>query len=274
MRAIDYEAARQIARPRGRGRASSRRRGTGTSRPGAPSRCAPRRRPTTTATSPSPTWCRWRRTRRGRQRVRAGLGPHAGRPPGRSSPPRSAATPSEAEADQIRAVVDLGLDGLVDGGRRGRRAGRAGAGPCGQRGGGPERGRAAASTPASFAALLAMESGGQLSATQSKAVLGALLERGGGDPAAVAKEMGFEALGADTLRRRARRGDRRAPRRVGALRRRASDKLRASSPGKVMQATSGKANGKEVAAELRRRRERAGAAADRGTPSRQPRRQA
>ena len=44
-----------------------------------------------------------------------------------------------------------------------------------------------------------MESGGQLSATQSKAVLGALLERGGGDPAALAKEMGFEALASDTL---------------------------------------------------------------------------
>ena len=40
-----------------------------------------------------------------------------------------------------------------------------------------------------------MESGGQLSATQSKAVLSALLERGGGDPAALVKEMGFEALG-------------------------------------------------------------------------------
>ena len=51
----------------------------------------------------------------------------------------------------------------------------------------------------SFASLLAMESGGQLSATQSKAVLAALLERGGGDPAALAKEMGFEALGSDTL---------------------------------------------------------------------------
>ena len=51
-----------------------------------------------------------------------------------------------------------------------------------------------ASTAESFAALLAMESGGQLSATQSKAVLARLLERGGGDPAALAKEMGFEAL--------------------------------------------------------------------------------
>ena len=71
----------------------------------------------------------------------------------------------------------------------------------------------------SFASVLAMESGGQLSATQSKAVLGALLERGGGDPAALAKEMGFEALGSDTLGRGARRGHRSPPRRMGALRR-------------------------------------------------------
>ena len=84
--------------------------------------------------------------------------------------------------------------------------------------------------PASFAALLAMESGGQLSATQSKAVLAALLERGGGDPAALAAEMGFEAMAADTLGRRARRGHRGAPRRVGALLSRARTSCRVSSP--------------------------------------------
>ena len=83
------------------------------------------------------------------------------------------------------------------------------------------------------------------------------MERGGGDPAALAKEMGFEALASDTLAT-------------------AVDEVVAANPdewsrfvegdegeqkklmgfftGKVMQATSGKANGKEVAAELRRRR--------------------
>ncbi len=105
----------------------------------------------------------------------------------------------------------------------------------------------------SFVSLLAMESGGQLSATQSKAVLSALLERGGGDPAALAKEMGFEALGSDSLGAvldevivahaeewaRFVEGD---------------DKLMGFFTGAVMKATSGKANGKEVAAELRRRR--------------------
>ena len=97
-----------------------------------------------------------------------------------------------------------------------------------------------------------MEAGGQLSATQSKTVLGALLERGG-DPAALAKEMGFEALGSDTLSAVldeiiAAHPDEWA-RYVGG-----EDKLTGLFTGAVMKATSGKANGKEVAAELRRRR--------------------
>ena len=111
---------------------------------------------------------------------------------------------------------------------------------------------AAALAPQAFAALLAMEAGGQLSATQSKTVLGALLERGG-DPAALAKEMGFEALGSDTLSAVldeiiANNADAWA-RYVGG-----EDKVEGMFTGLVMKATSGKANGKEVAAELRRRR--------------------
>ena len=160
--------------------------------------------------------------------------------------------PSEAETDQIRAVVDLGLDGLV------RAAAEAGAPPAlalaraaNEVAAQPEAGLRLES--GTFAALVAMESGGKLSATQSKAVLGALLERGGGDPAAVAKEMGFEALGAGTLGAvldeviadhrdewgRFVAGD---------------DRLMGFFTGAVMKATAGKANGKEVAAELRRRR--------------------
>ncbi len=160
--------------------------------------------------------------------------------------------PSDAEVDQLRAVVDLGLDSLV------RAAADAGA-PVGLALARAANEVAAQSDAAarlpveSFAALLQMESGGQLSATQSKAVLGALLERGGGDPARVAQEMGFEALEPDVLGSvlddvvsahpdewaRFRDGD---------------DKLMGFFTGRVMQATSGKANGKEVAAELRRRR--------------------
>jgi Asp-tRNA(Asn)/Glu-tRNA(Gln) amidotransferase B subunit len=98
-----------------------------------------------------------------------------------------------------------------------------------------------------------MEAGGTLSATQSKAVLGELLAAGGGDPAALAASMGFEALGADTLG--AAVGDAIAAhpdewaRYVDG-----DDKLTGFFTGAVMKATAGKANGKEVAAELRKRR--------------------
>jgi aspartyl-tRNA(Asn)/glutamyl-tRNA(Gln) amidotransferase subunit B len=184
-------------------------------------------------------------------RVRAGLG---AMPSERRAQLATAlgGAPTDAEVDQIRAVVDLGLDGLVTA------ATDAGAPPA------LALARAANEVAAqgdaglrldvsSFAGLLAMESGGLLSATQSKTVLGALIERGGGDPAGVAKEMGFEALGADTLAAVideviATHPDEWA-RFVGG-----DDKLMGMFTGEVMRATSGKANGKVVAAELRYRR--------------------
>ncbi|HEY6472806.1 MAG TPA: Asp-tRNA(Asn)/Glu-tRNA(Gln) amidotransferase subunit GatB [Acidimicrobiales bacterium] len=163
---------------------------------------------------------------------------------------------SAAEVDQVNAVVDLGLDGLV--------AAAAEAGAPASLALARAANEVAAQAEAglrldtgSFVSLLALEAGGQLSATQSKAVLGALLERGGGDPAALAKEMGFEAMASDTLAA--------AVEEVIAAN---SDewsrfvsgddgeqkKLMGFFTGKIMQATSGKANGKDVAAELRRRR--------------------
>jgi aspartyl-tRNA(Asn)/glutamyl-tRNA(Gln) amidotransferase subunit B len=185
------------------------------------------------------------------ERVRAGMG---AMPSDRRAALAAALghDPSDAEADQIRAVVDLGLDDLV------RAAADAGA---------PvalalaraanevaAQSDAAAAFPASsFASLLALEADGHLSPTQSKAVLAALLERGGGDPAEVAKEMGFEALGADTLgavldEAIAANAEQWARFVAG------DDKLMAFFTGAVMRATTGKANGSEVAAELRRRR--------------------
>ena len=95
-----------------------------------------------------------------------------------------------------------------------------------------------------------MEAGGQLSATQSKAVLGALLERGGGDPAALAKEMGFEAMAAGHAWRPSSTRSSPPTPTSGRASSAASDKLKGFFTGKVMKATSGKANGKEVAAEL------------------------
>jgi len=161
-------------------------------------------------------------------------------------------TPSDAESDQIRAVVGLGLDGLVTAATdAGVPAALAVARAANEVAAQSEAGQHL--EPEAFAALLAMESQGQLSATQSKAVLGALLERGGGDPAAVAREMGFEALGADALGAVLDEVQAAYPEEWGRFAG-GDDKLMGFFTGKVMQATSGRANGKEVAAELRRRR--------------------
>jgi aspartyl-tRNA(Asn)/glutamyl-tRNA(Gln) amidotransferase subunit B len=185
------------------------------------------------------------------EEVRAGLG---AMPADRRAVLVSAlgGTPSDAEQDQIHAVVDQGLDGLVTAAAEAgvpvtlalaRAANEAAA----------HSEAALQLDPKTFASALALESGGQLSATQSKAVLGALLERGGGDPSAIAEEMGFEALSSDILDdvldeviaahadewSRFVEGD---------------DKLMGFFTGAVMKATSGKADGQKVAAELRRRR--------------------
>ena len=185
------------------------------------------------------------------ERVRAGMGPM---PSDRRAQLAAAlgGSPTDAELDQIRAVVDLGLDGLVTAAAEaGSPASLALARAANEVAAQSEAGLSLNATK--FVALLAMESGGQLSATQAKAVLAALLERGGGDPAAVAKEMGFEALGADTLSAVVDEVIASHPdeweRFVGG-----EDKLMGMFTGEVMKATSGKANGKEVAAELRRRR--------------------
>ncbi len=183
--------------------------------------------------------------------VRAGLGPM---PADRRAALALAlgGAPSAAETDQIHAVVDLGLDTLV--------TAAAGSGAPIALALARAANEVAAQSeaaleldPNAFASVLTMESGGQLSATQSKAVLAALLERGGGDPVALAKEMGLEALGSDTLGAVldeviAAHADEWARFAEG------DDKLIGFFTGAVMKATSGKANGKEVAAELRRRR--------------------
>jgi aspartyl-tRNA(Asn)/glutamyl-tRNA(Gln) amidotransferase subunit B len=189
-----------------------------------------------------------------RDRVRGSLGPM---PADRRADLAAAlgGDPSTAEVDQINAVVDLGLDGLV------RAASAAGAPAslalvraANEVAANAEAGLQLDSS--SFVSLLALESGGQLSATQSKAVLSALLERGGGDPADVAKEMGFEAMASDTLAAVVDEVVAANPqewsRFVGGDEGE-QKKLMGFFTGKVMQATSGKANGKEVAAELRGR---------------------
>ena len=183
--------------------------------------------------------------------VRAGLGPM---PADRRAVLASALgrAPSDAETDQIHAVVDLGLDELVMAAAdTGAPVALALARAANEVAAQSEAGLRL--DPKSFTGVLVMESGGRLSATQSKAVLSALLERGGGDPAALVKEMGFEALGSDTLGEVldeviAAHADEWARFVAG------DDKIMQFFTGAVMKATSGKANGKEVAAELLRRR--------------------
>jgi aspartyl-tRNA(Asn)/glutamyl-tRNA(Gln) amidotransferase subunit B len=159
---------------------------------------------------------------------------------------------SDAEVDQIRAVVDLALDPLVLAAvTAGASAPLALARASNEVAAEGEAGRALRA--GSFAALLAMEGSGELSATQSKAVLHELVVRGGGDPAMVAKEMGLESLGADSLAAVVAEAIAAHPdewtRYVEG-----EDKLTGFFTGAVMKATKGQADGKLVAAELRRLR--------------------
>ena len=103
------------------------------------------------------------------------------------------------------------------------------------------------------AATLLMEQAGELSATQSKAVLQEVIVNGGGDPKAIAKAKGFEQMADGALDTildeviaahpdewsRFCDGD---------------DKLQGFFTGKIMAATKGQADGKAVAAGLRTRR--------------------
>ena len=109
-----------------------------------------------------------------------------------------------------------------------------------------------------FSALVGLEVGGALTATQAKKVLEVLVERGGeSDPAAIAAELGFKVLGADALASvvdevlAAHPADWASY--VGG-----NDKVAGMFVGKVMKATRGRADGKAVTALLHQRRAAAG----------------
>ncbi|HEX3794924.1 MAG TPA: Asp-tRNA(Asn)/Glu-tRNA(Gln) amidotransferase subunit GatB [Acidimicrobiales bacterium] len=188
------------------------------------------------------------------ERVRSSLGPM---PADRRAALVGAlgGTASNAESDQIRAVVDLGLDALVSAAvDSGAPAALALARAANEVAAASDKGLQL--PVASFAALIVLESSGALSATQSKAVLASMLEDGGGDPAVLAKDMGFEALSADTLVAAvadvvAAHPDEWARYVAG------EDKVIGRLTGEVMKATAGQADGKDVAAELRRLRDQA-----------------
>jgi aspartyl-tRNA(Asn)/glutamyl-tRNA(Gln) amidotransferase subunit B len=103
---------------------------------------------------------------------------------------------------------------------------------------------------AAFAKLITLETGGKLTATQAKQVLAEMLE-GGGDPEAIAAAKGFEALDESALQTTvdeiiAAHPDELQRMKDGDM------KLMGFFTGKVMAATKGKADGKVVAAMLRK----------------------
>jgi aspartyl-tRNA(Asn)/glutamyl-tRNA(Gln) amidotransferase subunit B len=109
--------------------------------------------------------------------------------------------------------------------------------------------------PADLAALVTMETGGELTATQAKAVLAEMVSSGG-SPAEIAKAKGFEAMGSDAT---AAAVDEVIAANPGEWSRyvegddKARGKLTGFFVGQVMKATKGQANGKDVTALLRSR---------------------
>ncbi len=112
----------------------------------------------------------------------------------------------------------------------------------------------------SFERLVSLEAGGKLSATQAKTVLSEMLARGG-DPVQIAQDKGFEALDADQLAAVVQEVVGSCPeewKRFAA----GDEKVAQFLVGRVMRATRGSADGREVAAELERMLAASGASRD------------
>jgi aspartyl-tRNA(Asn)/glutamyl-tRNA(Gln) amidotransferase subunit B len=99
---------------------------------------------------------------------------------------------ADGTAEQIQTVIELDLDELVlatvAAGAEARLALTRTANEAAAKAEGSR-----SLDPGSFAALLRMEAGGKLSATQAKTVLGELIDSGG-EPAEIARRLGFEAM--------------------------------------------------------------------------------
>ncbi len=158
--------------------------------------------------------------------------------------------PSGAQLDQVQAVVDQGLDDLVVAAvEAGAPAPLALARAANEVAAAVDAGRAL--EVASFARLLTLESSGALSATQSKEVLAEMLASGGGDPEAIARAKGFEAMSAESLAEVVRQVVADHPDEWARLQE-GDKKVRGFLTGAVMKATKGQADGKAVAAEFDR----------------------
>ncbi len=165
------------------------------------------------------------------------------------------ANPTPAQLDQVRSVVSSDLDRLVSGAvAKGAPAPLALARTANEVAANAER--APSLDLDGFSRLLLLEAGGELAATQAKAVLGELLERGG-DPEAVARSMGFAAMDEGALRDVVARVVADHPEEWAKFL--AGDpKVQGALIGAVMRATSNNANGKVVTGELQRMRSEAG----------------
>ncbi len=158
-----------------------------------------------------------------------------------------AARVPEAPSSAVATVVSLGFDEVVlqamAAGADGRLAiNRAANEVAAAADGGAKM------SPAAFARVVLMESSGELTPTQAKAVIAELLEAGG-DPDAIVAARGFQAVAADQLEGivagiLAEHPDEAS--RLGE-----DPKLMGFFVGKVMEATDRQANGKDVTALLR-----------------------
>ncbi|MGH9099199.1 MAG: Asp-tRNA(Asn)/Glu-tRNA(Gln) amidotransferase subunit GatB [Acidimicrobiales bacterium] len=178
-----------------------------------------------------------------------------GRAGGVGSAGTAGAAPTPQQVDQVHVIVSQGLDDLV-------------VAAVGQ--GAPadlalvraanelaaDLAAALVVDPAAFARLVQMEAEGALTATQAKAVLAELVAAGGGDPEVVAAEKGFEALSGTSLAAAVKEVVGANPEEWARFAA-GEDKLAGFFTGHVMRMTEGKADGKAVAAELRRLRQRA-----------------
>lgn len=154
------------------------------------------------------------------------------------------ATRRDGSTDQVVTVVDLGLDELV------HRAVAAGADArlalartANEAATNPEAAKRL--DPEAFAALLKMESSGQLSATQSKEVLAELMSKGG-DPGQIARRLGYEQMEATVLEAMVEDAIAAHPQEWQRYCD-GDDKVAQFLLGQVMKSSQGRANGKLVA---------------------------